>query len=311
MPDLAPLHIHPSPAWADAWEGYELAMELQGRSKSTISSRKSNVLAMARYFTARQTDPAGVTKLALSRYLVDQSKDRQGCGPQALHKDLRQFWRWMAEEEEIPDPSAKITRPSGKSRPVQTIAWADMQKIMAACVSEKTGKQGEAETARNRAVLWLLLESGLRRFEVAALKLSDIDRAARHVQVRKGKGSKSRTAVYGLGTADALRRWLKHRGREDGPLFTTFMGCAITPSGLSQLVKRVSERSGVEVRPHMFRHTWADAMLAGGIREHDLMSLAGWSSGEMLKVYGAVRAEQRALEAARSIQVGQVMRGRR
>lgn len=52
MPDLAPQDTQPSSAWADAWEGYELHLEIQGRSRSTVSSRKSNVLAMARYFTA-------------------------------------------------------------------------------------------------------------------------------------------------------------------------------------------------------------------------------------------------------------------
>jgi integrase len=130
------------------------------------------------------------------------------------------------------------------------------------------------------------------------------------VSVREGKGSKARTAVYGLGTADALRRWIRFRGRDEGPLFTTFLGGTITPSGVSQLISRVSEKSGVTVRPHMFRHTWADACLEGDMREHDLMKLAGWSSTDMIKIYGAARAEARALEAGRAVQVGQIMRGR-
>jgi integrase len=305
MPELAPQSIKPSSDWLDAWEGHELSMELAGRSKSTISSRKSNVLALARHFTAQGTGPAEVTGLALSRYLVSQSRGRAGCGAQALHKDLRMFFRWLSADLEIPDPFAKVGRPSGKPRPVAVVSWDDVQKILAAC----DGKTA-AETARNRAIIWLLLESGLRRFELAALRLSDLDRTARQVSVREGKGSKPRTTVYGLGTADALRRWLKFRGREDGPLFTTFLGGSITPSGVSQLIKRVSRRAGVTVRPHMFRHTWADACLEGDMREHDLMKLAGWSSTDMLRVYGAVRAEARALEAGRAIQVAQVMRGR-
>jgi integrase len=61
----------------------------------------------------------------------------------------------------------------------------------------------------------------------------------------------------------------------------------------------------------MLRHSWADAMLEGGVRERDLMTLAGWSSTDMLKVYGAVRAEARALEAGRQIQVGQVLKARK
>lgn len=261
MPQLAPQDIKPTAAWQDAWDGYALEMEIQGRSKSTVSSRKSNVLAMARHFTVQGTEPGDVTKLELSRYLVAQCKNRAGCGPQAVHKDLRMFWKWTAADLEIPDPFAKVTRPSGKSRPVEVVSYADMQKLLAACASEKPGRQGEAETARNVAIMWLALESGLRRFEVAALKLADLDRADRTVRVLHGKGDKARLACYGIPTAQALRKWLRYRGLHEGALFTTFLGGSITPSGVSQLFRRASEAAGVKVRPHMLRHSWADASL--------------------------------------------------
>ncbi len=198
-----------------------------------------------------------------------------------------------------------MTRPKGKSGPVEVVSYEDVTALLAAC----TGKT-DAETARNTAILWLFLESGLRRFELAALKLSDVDRSARTVLVRHGKGDKARVACYGTGTAQALRRWLRYQGREDGALFTTFLGAGITPSGVSQLIKRVSQAAGVTARPHMLRHTWVDANLEGGMREHDLMKLAGWSSTQMLSIYGATRAEARALEAGRAIQVGQVLKKR-
>jgi len=307
MPELAPQDVKPTVAWLDAWEGYALELELLGRSKSTISSRKSNVLAMARYFTATGTEPEQVTKLALTKYLAAQCKTRTGCGPQSLHKDLRMFWKWLAADLECPDPFEKVTRPKGHSRPVELVSYEDLTRLLAACASEKLGRQGDAETARNQCIMWLALESGLRRFELAALKLSDVDRTARTVLVRHGKGDKARVACYGIGTAQALRKWLRYRGRDDGALFTTFLGGSITASGVSQLFSRASKAAGVKVRPHMLRHSWADAMLDGGVRERDLMTLAGWTSTEMLRVYGAVRAEARALEAGRAIQVGQVL----
>ncbi len=104
MPDLAPQDTQPSSAWLDAWEGYALELEILGRSKSTVSSRKSNVLAMARYLTAQGTDPEQVTRLQLSKYLAAQCRDRAGCGPQSLHKDLRMFWKWLSADLECPDP---------------------------------------------------------------------------------------------------------------------------------------------------------------------------------------------------------------
>ena len=60
----------------------------------------------------------------------------------------------------------------------------------------------------------------------------------------------------------------------------------------------------------MFRHTWAHAYLAAGLGESSLMRLAGWSDASMLRRYGAVLAQERAIAAGRAIQVGQVMRAR-
>jgi integrase len=60
----------------------------------------------------------------------------------------------------------------------------------------------------------------------------------------------------------------------------------------------------------MFRHSWAHYSLAAGVGESNLMQLAGWSSADMLRRYGAVLAQERAIAAARAVQVGQVMRAR-
>jgi integrase len=106
-------------------------------------------------------------------------------------------------------------------------------------------------------------------------------------------------ACYGIGTAQALRKWLPYRGRDDGPLFTTFLGGSITASGISQLFSRASKAAGVKVRPHMLRHSWADAMLQGRVRERDLMTLAGWSSTAMLKVNGELTVRTTLADAAR------------
>jgi integrase len=70
---------------------------------------------------------------------------------------------------------------------------------------------------------------------------------------------------------------------------------------------RVKARSGVQVRPHMLRHAWAHYSLEGGMREHDIMKLAGWTNSAMLKRYGAALAQERAIAAGRSHQVGSLL----
>jgi hypothetical protein len=64
--------VQPSPAWQDAWLGFELGMLARGRSPKTISGRHSTIMIHARRMTAQGTDPAGVTKALMQRYMVAQ-----------------------------------------------------------------------------------------------------------------------------------------------------------------------------------------------------------------------------------------------
>ncbi len=299
--------IEPSPAWLDAWDGCELSEMSRQRSAGTIRNRKCVVIIMARHFTAEGiTDPSAVTKQQLNRYLLRQYADRKPGGRVAFYATVSKFWSWFAAEYETANPMAGVPRPKGAVEPVPVVRPEDLPALLKAC-KDKTA----VGTARNTAILWLLIESGLRRFEVTALDLADVDLKARTVAVRRGKGGKARISVFGDEAAQAVWRYLRLRGRHDGPLFVSEHGGRLTASGASQVIGRISRRSGVKVRPHMFRHTWAHANLAAGLGESSLMQLAGWSDANMLRRYGAILAGERAIAAGREVQVGQFMRQRR
>jgi integrase len=297
--------VEPSAAWWEAWTGFELELLAEGKSPSVLKNRRSAVLIMARNATAAGREPGTITKQQMQSYLLAQFKGRRGQGATTLHNDLRSFWRWYSAEYGTPDPMAGIKAPKGKAAVPPVLDPADLVKVFKACEGRSPW-----ETARNLAIVWLMLESGLRRAEVSALDLADIDLKARTVTVLRGKGGKARVAVFGDSTAKALWRWLQKRGREDGPLFLGTWGGRLSPGGLSELVARIRDRSGVQVRPHMLRHAWAHHSLAAGMRDSDLMKLAGWSSATMLTRYGAALAQERAIAAGRQIQVGRIMKAR-
>ena len=306
-PLLTTPDVEPSSLWWEAWQGYELQMLSEGKSASVLRNRRSAVLILARHATKLGGDPPDITKAAMQRYLLLQYKDRKGQGACTLHNDLRAFWRWYASEYRAADPMDGIPAPKGRAAVVHVLKPAEMDKVFAAC----TGRNAW-ETTRNLAIVWLMLESGLRRAEVAALDVSDMNLTGRTVAVRCGKGGKARTAVFGSSTAKALWSWLRVRHSDGEELFGGMKGERLTPNGLSQLLARIKERSGVQVRPHMLRHAWAHINLASGMEGHDLMQLAGWSSATMLTRYGAELAQERAIAAGRSIDVGSIIKsGRR
>ncbi len=305
-----PLHAQPSAMseeWASAWEGFELYLMSLQRSPLTINNRHSTVNVLARHMTAKGIEPAQVTKAVLSGFLLAEYKDRKPGGQQALYANLVVFWGWYSEEYGTPDPMKGLPRPKGEIPKVAIVTPENFEKVLEACGEGAS----PAMAARNRAIIWLMVESGLRRFEVCQLDLADVDAKQRTIIVRRGKGNKARVAVFGDATSQALWRYVtKFRDKDDGPLFQSAMGGRLTNSGMTQVLARVKKRSGVSIRPHMLRHTWCDSMLSAETPESVVMTLAGWSSGDMLRRYGAFRAQERAIAIGRGVQVGQRMKGK-
>jgi site-specific recombinase XerD len=296
-------NIIPSASWQEAWDGFELHLRSLGRARKTIDTRRSSFSIMSRWATKSQCDPEHVTQGDMRKYLVRQFNGRKGTGAAVLYQDLRCFWDWYSAEYGTASPMDGISRPQGKSRMTTVLRPDDIAGVLAAC------KTSDAP-ARDTAIVWLLLESGLRRFELAALSMADVDLKARTVTVRCGKGGKARIAVMGDESAQALWRWLRQRSDSGEALFTSRHGGRLTPGGISQIIKRIGDTAGLHLHPHAFRHAWAHYSLDAGASETNLMEVAGWSSRRMLDRYGAELKQERAIAAMKGLQVGQIIRGK-
>ena len=143
----------------------------------------------------------------------------------------------------------------------------------------------------------MLLATGIRLAELTAIRYlpgdpyrSDIDLAAREVRVR-GKGGRPRTVRLTHEAARRLDRYLRARSRHQlawRPELWLGTGARgpLDRSGIYQMVVRRGQECGVLLYPHRFRHHFCQAWLDRGGAEGDLMELAGWSTPQMLEVYG-------------------------
>jgi site-specific recombinase XerD len=207
-------------------------------------------------------------------------------------RSLHQFFQWLAAEDGIPDPMARLRPPKVEEKPVPYFSSEELSRLERAC------RGNSFEDRRDAAILAVLLATGIRLAELAGIRyypddpyLSDVDLDAREIRVR-GKGGKPRTVKIGYEAARRLDRYLRVRSRHElayrpqlwlgvnnrGPL---------NRSGIYQIVVRRGEECGVKARPHRFRHHFSHAWLAQGGAEGDLMELNGWSSPQMLRRYGA------------------------
>lgn len=136
---------------------------------------------------------------------------------------------------------------------------------------------------RDRALVALMLDSGLRRGEVCRLTWRDLtpDSALVRVRVRHGKGDKPRVTYCTLATWDLLVRWRK-------PGDSSALVFGLQPAGLRQVLRRLGERAGVRLHPHMLRHTAARAWLRSGVPVNSAQRMLGHSTSALtLDLYGS------------------------
>lgn len=195
-------------------------------------------------------------------------------------RTLKRFCRWAVERGfMMTNPLAGLKFRVPPFKPVRPFTVEELARMLAAC-----------QTPKHRAALLLLIDSGIRASELAALKASDVDLESGVIQVM-GKGQKPRQIAISEKTREALKAQMETNGT----------GCiwgSMTRKALHSMVKRIGRRAGVEeVYPHRFRHTFAHFWLQAGGQESDLMKLAGWSSLAMLRRYSAYFETERALAA--------------
>jgi integrase/recombinase XerC len=140
---------------------------------------------------------------------------------------------------------------------------------------------------RDVAIVRLLFDLGLRRSEVVALDVADLDIGAGTIAVL-GKGRREKQQLtLPAPTAAALETWLSRRGREPGPLFPNVdrarKGGRLTSSSLYRLVRRLGADVGLTVRPHGLRHA---AITAGLDLTGDLRAVQRFSRHADVRTVG-------------------------
>ena len=116
---------------------------------------------------------------------------------------------------------------------------------------------------RNRTMLRLMLDTGLRLDEASSLRWKDIDLNSGKIMVRQGKGAKDRTLWTSEENIEALRSWRDRQAAEcTGPIlvaFSTKQGGKLDPAYVQRMVSRYAVNAGIlkHVTPHTLRHSFA------------------------------------------------------
>jgi integrase/recombinase XerD len=234
------------------------------------------------------------TESTLIDYVRSQLDGQRKLTPETINcraAMLRRLFRFYFHDE-MPHGPYRLQRawfrrsPLGYGRPCRAVS-ADLklkvpQRVIVPLSAEQVARfWGSFHTARDLAIVALLLLNGLRSREVLGLKLQDLLFSEAQIRVR-GKGARVRMLPLPPESIRILQCYLKtERPLTNAPeVFVSLKGrargAAMTPAGLRSLFRHHRVTSGVTpANPHRFRHTFGSDMIRAGVSLPALMRLMG------------------------------------
>jgi integrase/recombinase XerD len=217
-----------------------------------------------------------------------------------IHTGLSALWTWALRRGYIERHIVhEIRRPRPDKPVIVPLTQADLKAILAqsdrsigyARAGQRVTDYQRPTGIRDRAIIFLLIDTGVRASELCDLRLRDVDVRNARITVT-GKGRKQRTLPLGPTCLKAVTRYIAAERSEatvNEPAFIGLGGIPLTRDALLKLVKRLGDRAGVEgVHPHRFRHTFAIQYLRNGGNTRALQEALGHETLEMIRTYTAI-----------------------
>ena len=275
--------------------GSRRAMRTALETIAAIASNERSDASMFPWSALRHEHVAAIRAELAERYAAATANRHLA----ALRGVLRACWRLRLMDGEtlkraIDVPSVRgSTLPKGRS-----LNAGELRAIFAACDGSPAGR-------RDAALLSLLYGGGLRRAEVVALDMADLDLDSGELTVR-GKGGRERLGHLTNGSLHAVLDWLGVRGTEHGPLLPPVLkggriqlGRRMTAQAVYERLRRIATAAGVQAfSPHDLRRSFVSDLLDAGADISMVQQLAGHAQVTTTQRYDRrpERAKRRAAE---------------
>jgi site-specific recombinase XerD len=277
-------------------KGYILNCKTENKSPKTVSDYEMVLRNFIWY--CHQNDFPEINKLNSFHirhflwYLGSETHRWNSTSPAAKKKvsqatlndyfrTLRTFFSWLEREELIMEnPFKSLKPPKVDKKVIQALTPNEVERLFKECAGKS------ALDVRNKAILSVFIDTGLRVSELTNLNIDDVNMDDGSILVKHAKGGKQRIVRIGTRAQKALWKYVTlYRKGNSNRVFINRNGEPLDVRGTKILTKRIGDKTGIKVHPHKLRHTFAISFLRAGGDVFSLQYLLGHSTLTMTQRY--------------------------
>ena len=238
-----------------ALEIFEKNMREEGRSPNTIKNYLADIKHFQEFMGVHTGDGVSAAAQNTCKKFVQHLK-KSGLAVSTINRriqSLRTFYNVLIKEGYRSDNPLDGIKPLKVAKQNET-KWLERHQVRAIFEAIDNYPQGEEKRIRDRAIISVLVNTGLRVSELCNLKLEHLDFENGIIEVT-GKGSKYRKVPFPKASQKAVKRWLQYRDLDTPYLFHTERSPRITDRAVQHIAQKLSERLNFKFTVHQLRHT--------------------------------------------------------
>jgi len=247
------------------------ALMIAGASENTI---RLYSIAISDFLSYIRKDPRTVTTYDLNNWIRNiLSRETKSKNENEIEKRRKKsvtarhyiiavlrFLKWLGVD-------VKPTIPRIRRKEIRALSEEEIVKI-----------KENVKKLKDRLLIQLLLDTGLRSKELLSIKKSDINIERRYIIVRNTKNGEERIVFFTEETARLLKSYLRNI-EDNGILFN------MTYHALYRKLKRLGKKLGIDLRPHILRHTFATQAIRKGMPLPVVQKLLGHKDIRTTQIY--------------------------
>lgn len=287
-------------------ESYEQDCLDRQLAEETIRRYRSSIKYFLNYLLSRRLNPNQADKNVLIEYI--RERRAAGVGQNTLEKDFAAInglydflvFKEIIERNPVPGVRKRYLRTYKKEDDVDA---ESPRKLIS--IEQMSLLINSVLDTRDKAILTLLAKTGVRRGELIAMDVGDIDWVQQSITLKRFRKRSNRVVFFDEETARLLKRWLTQRDKlapELPALFVGEKGDRLKRNGIYSMVIKYAARVGLHnsksvnpedhFTPHCMRHWFTTHLRRAGMDREFIKALRGDRRRQAIDIYDRIDHEE-------------------